>query len=74
MSGLMEGRKTRKDPTELRWRTVRMAIDARTDPQIRTGAYKRIGEQLGEHSWKRGGDPCGREDSASIAPSTVWIS
>lgn len=51
-----------------------MAIDARTDPQIRTGAYKRIGEQLGEHSWKRGGDPCDREDSASIAPSTVWIS
>ena len=37
----------RKYPNELRERATRMAIDARKDPATRTGAYRRIGEQLG---------------------------
>ena len=37
----------RKYPDELRERATRMAVDARRDPAIRTGALKRIGEQLG---------------------------
>jgi transposase len=37
----------RKYPNELRERATRMAIDARRDPATRTGAYRRIGEQLG---------------------------
>ncbi len=37
----------RKYPVELRERATRMAIDARKDPVTRTGAYGRIGEQLG---------------------------
>ena len=37
----------RKYPEELRERATRMAIDARKDPATRTGAYRRIGEQLG---------------------------
>lgn len=39
----------RKYPAELRERATRMAIDARKDPETRTGAYRRIGEQLGVH-------------------------
>jgi transposase len=37
----------RKYPGELRERATRMAVDARRDPATRTGALKRIGEQLG---------------------------
>ncbi|QCB97672.1 hypothetical protein E5206_12710 [Arthrobacter sp. PAMC25564] len=37
----------RKYPVELRERATRMAIDARKDPATSTGAYRRIGEQLG---------------------------
>jgi transposase len=37
----------RKYPVELRERATRMAIDARKDPPGRTGAHRRIGEQLG---------------------------
>lgn len=37
----------RKYPNELRERATRMAIDARKDPETRTGAFRRIGEQLG---------------------------
>jgi transposase len=37
----------RKYPEELRERATRMAMDARKDPATRTGAYRRIGEQLG---------------------------
>ena len=37
----------RKYPNELRERATRMAIDARKDPATRTGAFRRIGEQLG---------------------------
>jgi transposase len=37
----------RKYPDELRERATRMAVDARRDPATRTGALKRIGEQLG---------------------------
>lgn len=53
------GTKTRKDltlmaaqrkyPAELRERATRLAIEARKDPATRTGAYRRIGEQLGVH-------------------------
>ena len=39
----------RKYPVELKERATRLAIDARKDPEMRTGAYKRIGEQLGVH-------------------------
>jgi transposase len=37
----------RKYPNELRERATRMAIDARKDPAARTGAFRRIGDQLG---------------------------
>ena len=37
----------RKYPIELRERATRMAIDARKDPTTRTGAFRRVGEQLG---------------------------
>ena len=37
----------RKYPDELRDRAVRMAVDLRRDPATRTGALRRIGDQLG---------------------------
>ena len=37
----------RKYPDELRERAVRMAVDLRRDPATRTGALRRVGEQLG---------------------------
>ena len=37
----------RKYPEELRERAIRMAVDARRDPSTRSGALRRIGEQLG---------------------------
>ena len=37
----------RKYPDELRERAVRLAVDAQRDPATRTGALRRIGEQLG---------------------------
>ncbi|TKJ30207.1 transposase [Blastococcus sp. CCUG 61487] len=37
----------RKYPEELRERATRLTVDARRDPATRTGAFKRIGEQLG---------------------------
>ena len=37
----------RKYPDELRERATRLAMEARRDPATRTGALKRIGEQLG---------------------------
>ena len=37
----------RKYPDELRERATRMAVDARRDPATRSGALRRIGEQLG---------------------------
>ncbi len=37
----------RKYPDELRERAIRMAVDARRDPATRTGALRRVGEQLG---------------------------
>jgi transposase len=37
----------RKHPDELRERATRLAVDARHDPATRTGALRRIGEQLG---------------------------
>src|SRR3954471_4793236 len=37
----------RKYPDELRERATRMAVEARRDPATRTGALKRIGQQLG---------------------------
>jgi transposase len=36
----------RKYPEELRDRAIRMAVDLRRDPATRTGALKRVGEQL----------------------------
>lgn len=39
----------RKYPVELRERATRLAIEARKDPETRTGAYRRIGDQLGVH-------------------------
>ena len=40
----------RKYPDELRERATRLAVDARRDPATRSGALRRIGEQLGIHS------------------------
>lgn len=37
----------RKYPDELRERAVRLTLEARSDPATRSGACKRIGEQLG---------------------------
>ena len=37
----------KKFPGELRERAVRLAVDARRDPATRSGALRRIGEQLG---------------------------
>lgn len=37
----------RKYPEELRERAIRMAVDLRRDPATRTGALRRVGEQLG---------------------------
>ena len=37
----------RKYPDELRERAIRMAVDLRRDPATRTGALRRVGEQLG---------------------------
>ena len=39
----------RKWPEELKERATRLAIEARRDPASRTGAIKRIAEQLGVH-------------------------
>jgi transposase len=37
----------RKYPEELRERAINMAVDLRRDPGTRTGALRRVGEQLG---------------------------
>src|SRR5436190_11462792 len=37
----------RKCPEGLRERAIRMAVDLRRDPATRTGALRRVGEQLG---------------------------
>ncbi len=37
----------RKYPEELRERSIRMTLEARQDPAARSGACRRIGEQLG---------------------------
>ena len=37
----------RKYPDEPRERAIRMAVDLRRDPATRTGALRRVGEQLG---------------------------
>lgn len=37
----------RKYPEEVRQRAIRLAVEARRDPATRTGALRRIGEQLG---------------------------
>ena len=37
----------RKYPEELRERAIRMALDLRRDPVTRTGALRRVGDQLG---------------------------
>ena len=37
----------RRYPDELRERAIRMAVDLRRDPATRTGALRRVGEQLG---------------------------
>lgn len=37
----------RKYPEELRERAIRVAVDLRRDPATRTGALRRVGEQLG---------------------------
>jgi transposase len=37
----------RKYPEELRDRAIRMAVDLRRDPATRSGALRRVGDQLG---------------------------
>jgi transposase len=38
---------SRKYPEELRERAIRMAVDLRRDPTTRSGALRRVGDQLG---------------------------
>lgn len=38
-----------KYPLELRERATRLAVEARRDPDTRTGAIARVAEQLGVH-------------------------
>ncbi|MBS9376490.1 transposase [Rhodococcus sp. B50] len=50
----------RKYPEELKERATRLAVEARRDPGSKTGAIKRIAEQLGIHpealrTWVRQG-------------------
>lgn len=61
-----------KYPQELRERATRLAVDARRDPETRTGAIARISTQLGVHkealrNWVRkaeeAGLPVEREDT-----------
>ena len=40
----------RKYPEELRERAIRMAVDLRRHPDTRSGALKRVGDQLGINS------------------------
>jgi len=40
----------RKYPDELRERAIRMAVELRRDPDTRSGALKRVGDQLGINS------------------------
>ena len=40
----------RKYPEELRERAIRMAVDLRRDPATRSGALRRVGDQLGINS------------------------
>lgn len=47
----------RKYPVELRERATRLAIEARKDPAPGTGAYQRIGDQLGVHPETDEGTP-----------------
>ncbi len=37
----------RKYPDELRERAIRLAVEARRDPATRSGALRRVGQQLG---------------------------
>jgi transposase len=37
----------RKYPEEIRERAIRMAVDLRRDPATRSGALRRVGDQLG---------------------------
>ena len=37
----------RKYPEELRERAIKMAVDLRCDPMTRSGALRRVGDQLG---------------------------
>ena len=37
----------RRYPDELRERAIRMAVEARRDPATRSGALRRVGDQLG---------------------------
>ncbi|TWP32703.1 transposase [Leekyejoonella antrihumi] len=61
-----------KYPQELRERATRLAVEARRDPETRTGAIARISTQLGVHkealrNWVRqaetAGLPVEREDT-----------
>jgi transposase len=61
----------RKYPDELRERATRMAVDARKDPAARTGAVKRIADQLDVHpealrTWVKRA-----ETGEGIAPGTT---
>jgi transposase len=38
-----------KYPEELREQAIKMAVDRRRDPATRTGALRRVGEQLGSN-------------------------
>ena len=75
----------RKYPDELRERAIRMAVDARRDPATRSGALRRVGEQLGINpetlrNWVQqaeiheGHRSCVTTDEARASPSRSGMS
>jgi len=61
----------RKYPEELRERSIRMTLEARQDPAARSGACRRIGEQLGINPETLRGWVTQAEIDASGRPGTT---
>ncbi len=61
----------RKYPEELRERAIRLTLDARKDPASRSGACKRIGEQLGINAETLRGWVMQAEIDEGVRPGTT---
>lgn len=61
----------RKHPDELRDRSIRLLLDAKKDPASRSGACKRIGEQLGSNPETLRGGVSQSEIDAGDWPGTT---